>query len=432
MTSEQNIASKTRHEEMTQLRVSHTLRAHQREWYRGLMQRVQQEGRPYILCTPLSPHEIFEALDLPFVAHAWYSGLVAAKRQSAYYSDVLEAHGYHKGLDRYGSLCYGVVLDQSEREKPWGGLPRAAAVVASAIDRGAEELARYWDTPYFGLEVPSRQTMHPNWWEMSRWQWEDLEGSDRIDLMVAQFNELIAFSEQLAGRKLDLDRLREILARVNEQEACFDEVRDTIARAPKLPARLGEVMSQVMGIQWHRGTPWALAQAQAFRDEVKERAENQLWVCPNERYRFMYVGAGLWQRLDFFAEFERSHGVVFVRSNYLSIASDGYVRHGLRDPVRALASRYSILARQMHIPPLGGAWACWEARRHRVCGALQLDRGRGAKFIARALEAEGIPVLDLPVDPVDGHKWNDVEVRRRVVDFIETRVTGRNADGEVE
>ena len=68
--------------------------------------------------------------------------------------------------------------------------------------------------------------------------------------------------------------------------------------------------------------------------------------------------------------FEDSHGAVFVRSNYLSIASDGYLRYGTSDPIRALASRYTVLAKQMWIPPLGGAWAVHEAREHRVNGAL--------------------------------------------------------------
>ena len=149
--------------------------------------------------------------------------------------------------------------------------------------------------------------------------------------------------------------------RVNHQEEYFDEVRTIICEAPKLPARLGEVMSQVMGIQWHRGTEWALEQARAFRDEVKQRAETGQWVCPNERYRLMYVGQGLWQRLEFFTQFEESHGAVFARSNYLSIASDGYLRYGLRDPLRALASRYVTMSIQMHMPGLGAAWALWES-----------------------------------------------------------------------
>jgi hypothetical protein len=185
-------------------------------------------------------------------------------------------------------------------------------------------------------------------------------------------------------------------------------------------------MSQTMGIQWHRGSQWALDQARAFYEEVKTRADNAQWVCRNEKYRFMYVGSGLWQKLDFFNSFEESHGVVFVRSNYLSIASDGYIRHG-GDPLRALASRYSIMALQMWIPPLGGAWAVHEARMHRVDASINLDRkGRGVPFVTRALEEAGIPVLDIVADPVDANAWDDAKIRAQVTDFIEQLLEARS------
>jgi len=78
------------------------------------------------------------------------------------------------------------------------------------------------------FEQPWPRRLYPNWWEMSRWQWEDLEDLDRIDVMVAQ-------------------------------------LRDIIATADKAPVRMAEAMSQVMGIQWHRGTMWALWEARTHR-----------------------------------------------------------------------------------------------------------------------------------------------------------------------
>ena len=413
--------ARERHRARTQLQVSHSLRAHQREWFRTLQERVAA-GEPYILTSPIVPHEIFEALDIPFVTDAWYSGLVAARRQSAHFSQVLSDHGYHDGLRRYLALGLGVVLDADHPDKPWGGLPPAAAVVSTNESGAAAEFARLWNVPYLGIEQPVMRVMHPEWWSMQRRQWEDYDETDRIDLMVDQFEAVVSLAERIAGRRLDRDRLAAIVDRVNAQEEHFDAIRRIIIEAPKLPARLGEVMSQTMGIQWHRGTEWALQQAAAFHAEVKARADAGQWVCPNEQYRLMYVGAGLWQKLDFFDSFEESHGAVFVRSNYLSIASDGYLRYDFRDPIRALASRYTTLAKQMWIPPLGAAWAVHEAREHRVGGALQLDSNRGVDFIARALEDAKVPVLALPVDPVDARSWDDARMRALVADFIEARV----------
>jgi benzoyl-CoA reductase subunit B len=422
LTEAERAASRRRHEEQTQLEVTRTLRAYQREWFATLRHEVFEQGRPYVIGGALVPHEIFEALDLPFITDVWYSGLVAARRQSAYYSKFLSAQGFHEGLSRYGALTLAVLLDESNPDKPWGGLPKPALVVTGLGDRSADVLADFAGAIRIPLEMPVIHRPMPSWWELSRWQWEDLDESQRIDVMLEQFKDLVAAAEQIAGKRLDLDRLREIVDRVNHQEEHFDEVRTIIATAEKLPARMGEVMSQTMGIQWHRGTEWALNQARAFRDEVKMRADNQMWVCPNEQYRLMYVGAGLWQNLDFFTEFEERYGAVFVRSNYLSIASDGYLRYNTRDPLRCLASRYSAMSEQMHIPGLGGAWAVWEAKRHRVGGGLSLGGWWGQRMVNLALEEAGIPVMEWDVDPVDANTWDEERFRQLVGEFIEKRV----------
>jgi benzoyl-CoA reductase subunit B len=422
MTESERATSRARHDALTQLAVSRTLRSYQKEWFEKLRLEVFEQGRPYAIGGALVPHEIWEALDLPFITDVWYSGLVAARRQSGQYSDFLSRAGYHEELSRYGALTLAVLMDEERTDKPWGGLPKPSLICTNIADRSAQIMADFSGAPFVPLEMPVLRHPHPEWWEMSRWQWEDLDETPRIDVMLAQLRDLVTVSERVAGKKLDLDRLREIVARVNRQEEYFDRVRDIIANAEKLPARLGEVMSQVMGIQWHRGTEWALDQARAFHDEVKHRADHQMWVCPNEQYRLMYVGQGLWQNLDFFTDFEQRYGAVFVRSNYLSIAADGYLRYPVRDPLRALASRYVTMSEQMHIPGLGGAWAKWEARRHRVDGGLSIDRWWGARLINLALEEEGIPILNLSVDPVDGNTWDEAKLSHLVSQFIEQRV----------
>jgi benzoyl-CoA reductase/2-hydroxyglutaryl-CoA dehydratase subunit BcrC/BadD/HgdB len=419
--------ARRRHEALTQLEVTRTLRTHQREWFAGLRRDVFEAGKPYAIVGALVPHEILQALDLPFITDVWYSGLVAARRQSGYYSDFLDKSGFHRNLSRYAALTLGVLLDNENPDKPWGGLPAPSLVCTSIHERSAQVLADFAGAPFIPIEQPVLDRPMVNWWQHSRWGWEDLDGDYRIDALVAQYQDLIAAAERVAGKRLDIDRLREILDRVNQQEEYFDEVRTIIATSPKLPARLGEVMGQVMGIQWHRGTDWALAQARAFRDEIRHRADQAMWVCPNEKYRLMYVGQGLWQNLDFFTEFEEKYGAVFVRSNYLSIASDGYLRYGTRDPIRALASRYATMSEQMHMPGLGSAWAEHEARTHRIDGGLSIAGWWGIRAINKSLEEAGIPILDFPVDAVDGNTWDQERMFALVRDFIEQRVAPTQA-----
>ena len=167
----------------------------------------------------LVPHEIFEALDLPFITDVWYSGLVAARRQSPTTPIFSPARAFTVASAATGRSTLAVLMDEDNPDKPWGGLPKPALVVNGLGDRGADVLAEFSGAVRVPLEMPVLDRPIPNWWEMSRWQWEDLDRSYRIDAMLEQFKDLVAAAEKIAGKRLDIDRLREIVDRVNEQEA---------------------------------------------------------------------------------------------------------------------------------------------------------------------------------------------------------------------
>ena len=404
------------------LRVSATLRDHLRKWFKGLHAEAAACGQ-FAIAGANTPQEILRAFEIPFVVDVWYSGLIAARQEAARYEDVLGQHGYHRSLDKYGAYPLAVMLEgRPMRERPWGGYPAPTLVVANRTwprSRESEILARVSGAEYFGLELPAATNPQPDWWTMGRGRGEDFEGGDRVDAVEKQLWELVGICEKLTGRRMDLERLAEVVERVHAQMACLDDVREMIRNAPKLPVRLREVLGLTLGLQWLRGTELALSLAQEFRDEVASRVRSKQWVCPNERQRLMYVGRGLWQQLDFFGGFEASHGAVFVRSNYLSWAVDGYTRYA-SNPMRSLAIRYATFTQLLHLPPWAGDWTAWDARKHRVDRAIQIGEGLGEKLVARTLERDGIPVLRLTVDALDARSWRPEEISREVSRFLES------------
>ena len=86
------------------------IRRYQKEWFANLRKRVVENGEPYVLAPAVSPHEIFESFDIPYVSNEWWSGLVAARRQSAEYFNILERHGYHDGAPGMFSSPRNAVL----------------------------------------------------------------------------------------------------------------------------------------------------------------------------------------------------------------------------------------------------------------------------------------------------------------------------------
>jgi len=189
-----------------------------------------------------------------------------------------------------------------------------------------------------------------------------------------------------------------------------------------------EQVNNVMTAQWHRGSEWAVSHARAFRDEVKQRVEQGIAACPNERLRLMWIGAGLWHDPGFYTAFESEYGAVFVWSMYLAFGPDGYIRYGLDDPLRALASRIVSMNEQLHNPPWANEWMVEQAKRHRIDAALLLMPSgsrpsvTGTFFIERALEEAGIPALLINADMVDGRTWDGAAMREWVRGFIQERV----------
>jgi hypothetical protein len=414
-----------------QLSCSEQARAFSRNWFEGLRRRVIDDRVPYVLSNAEMPHEIFDVLGLPVVTGEWWGGMLSAKRAAGRYLDWLNAQGFHKGLGAYNSLGAMSLLAQVE-DPPWGGLPPPALICAPHREQSAERVnamvAERLGIAYVGIEMPAASRFYPRWWEMVRRDWEDLYETERIDVVLEQYREMVGVAEGVAGRKLDVDALRERMRQVNQQESNFDEARELIASAPRCPVGIAEQMSNTMTAQWHRGSEWSVAHSRAFRDEVETRVRAGACVTPNEKIRLMWVGVGLWQNTAFYRAFEESHGAVFVWSMYLALAADGYIKHNLRDPLRALAARYLHLGELTHAAPWAGAWMVHEGLRHRCDAAVMLasptqrHQLNGNVFQKPALEAAGIPVLEIEADPNDNRSWDDGAMRALVARFLEERV----------
>jgi benzoyl-CoA reductase subunit B len=407
--------------------------AHQKAWFAQLRADVFENQKPYAIVQADMPLELFHAMDVPVVSNQWWAAMVSAKRMASYYLDGLNAMGYHDGLCRYCSLSLASTLAATiggdAVQAPWGGLPKPALLSArltcDCIQRVFETWAAKFDSPFVPLDAPGASELPPRWWELSRYRWSELFESHRLDFMVAQFQSLIGTLERITGRGFELERLRALMEGVNQQEQYFEEVREMICQAPKTPVRMHEQVSNVMAAQWLRGSEWAIAHARSFRDEVKERVDAGVAACASERLRLMWVGAGLWHDTDFYTAFEQQYGAVFVWSMYLAFGPDGYIRYGLDDPLRALASRTVSFNEQLHNPPWANEWMVDQAKRHRIDAALVLEplgtrpSATGNRFIEQALEAAGVPVLPIVADMVDARGWDGIAMRRKVSQFLE-------------
>jgi benzoyl-CoA reductase subunit B len=418
-----------------QLRSTQAAGDKQKAWFAELRRDVFEQHKPYAIINADTPHDLFHVMGVPVVTNQWWAAVIAAKRLSADYLDGMEARGYHGDLCRYCSIgLASSVIDLKERA-PWGGLPQPALLCArltcDCMQRIFAQWAEHLGAPFFALEAPGSSVLPERWWELSRHRWAELCEPHRLDLMVEELRELTRVLEGISGKRYDAEELRAFLDKVNRQEEYLEEVREMIATAPQCPVRISEQITNVMATQWHRGSDWALAHAQAFRDEVRERVDAGIAAAPSERKRLMWVGAGLWHNTAFYSQFEESHGAAFVWSMYLPFGPDWYIRYmrpGIDDPMRALASRVVTMNEVLHNPPYAPAWIVHQAQRSRIDGAVVLmpkgsrPSASGTLFITEALEKAGFPTLLIESDMVDARGWDNEAVSQRMRTFLEERV----------
>jgi len=381
-------------------------------------------GAKYAFVNADTPHELFHYMDVPLVTNQWWSAIIAAKQLSEYYFDYMETLGFHDRLARYSSLPLIAELEGDRERQPWGGLPKPSILCARQSADDHQKIFSLWaertGAPLFLLSSPAVPDPHPEWWRLARSDWESFYGSDRLDLMVAEFEALVEELEKLTGRPFDHDGFARYMEAINEQERIFEEASEILASAPRSPIRISEQIPNVMIPQWHRGSEWALSHARRFRDELAERVRAGSAVVENERIRMMWIGAGLWFDTSFYSAFEESHGAVFAWSMYLPFAADGYIREIKGDPLRALAARVSAMNEQLHQPPWVNSWLVEQAKKYRIDVALMLipehDRfsGHGSLFAKKALEEAGVRVIEVWSDMVDKRQWNRDEMVARV------------------
>ena len=324
--------------------------AYQKQWFRSLHDRVKA-GENFAYLNADVPMEIFRAMDIPFCVNQWWAAICAAKRMTPRYVELLRKAGYRDDLCSYCSAVLGESLDPEDAEVgPWGGLPRPTiAITRLTCDCQAkifELFAKNYGADLYVMENTLPRTVPENWWDLATSRWEELYDADRLDLAVEELKALIAWLEQKTGRSFDYNRLIEVMALVNEQEGWYRKTRDLIAAAPAAPVTVVDTINATMQAQWQRGTEWAAGHAKRMYEEIKALADSGHAAVPNEKYRLMWLGRGLWHDFAFYQNFEQKYGAAFVWSMYLAMGADAYIREGFeKDPLRALAAREQRLVR---------------------------------------------------------------------------------------
>jgi hypothetical protein len=409
-----------------ELAVTRDIVNHQREWLSEVRERVAG-GEPFAVLSADAPHEIYRAMDIPYVVVQWWSSIIAAKQRAPKALAALKEAGYPDDREQYNALGLGELLLDEPAGAPWGGLPTPTIFQAPMATDGMRKLFELWARETGAAFYPIEHTIDPrpdlptDWWERLPHHWDEFLPHERLRLMVEELTGLVRVLEETTGKTFSESRFIEVMTLANEQSEWSRRTRDLIAASVPVPVSAAETMTATMIPQWHRGSPWGRDAARGLFDEVAARHEAGQAACPDERIRLMWLGRALWSSLGFYQQFERRHGAVFVWSMYLGLAADAYLRYlDGRDPLRALAARFVPMGEEIRMPSWSAAWHLKEAKLHQVDGVVSF--GEDDFFSSRLLEQAGIPVFSIAASNVDRRTWDEDSLSVALDEFIEVRV----------
>jgi benzoyl-CoA reductase subunit B len=307
-----------------------------REWYGGLTAAAERGAPTAYVFVMGSIAEILRVFDFCMVFPEINSLQTAVRGVAQDYLNQAEEYGY--STDICGYLKADVALQLRQGAHPMGRIPKPTlAVVTNACNtyiKWAEIWERLHHIPIFTMDVPGARSAG----EEPRCGSEEFE-RDR-GYVEAQLRELVALCEQLTHKKLDLDRLREVLSHTNDMSRSWRRILELNQASPAVFNALTDGTIFLGVANALRGTAEGAAYFHDLVEEMELKASRGIGVLPEEKHRLTFVGVPCYPMFRRFYELFAEWGGVFVNSTYLSFAAGGLnlgYQYDLERPLASLA-----------------------------------------------------------------------------------------------
>ncbi|GAB4268242.1 MAG: hypothetical protein Kow0092_21970 [Deferrisomatales bacterium] len=420
------------------LKSMYPLRAKVDESYRKSVEAMGQ-GKPTVwsMANWWQGAPILKAMDVEVVYPENYGAVCAAMGVAPTYLERADAAGFPTHLCGYARNNYGYTHrmmrelgGQIPPEAPLGGMPPPVLLVASSMVCDArykwfQGLGRYLDAPVYNLEMPIpgvKELFHEGVYESC------------VRVATENTREFIRFVERLLDRRLDLDRLEEVVEDMLELNRVWHEVNELRKAAP-CPMHSRHFWACMPASLYLLGDiKDSIARYWDLHGELTEMIERGEGAVAQERYRLAFGELPPWHSLKFFdALAERGWNFVVESWAYhppipadLSSVSDP-VEKIARQTLQFNVGYYEYAARaHSEFAYMGYPYVHW-AREYRIDGMFMhpLVTCRSASthlgFVREMLQEKvQVPSLWVEGDIVDFTLFDPDEALRQAEAFEES------------
>ncbi|MFA5064857.1 MAG: 2-hydroxyacyl-CoA dehydratase family protein [Dehalococcoidia bacterium] len=377
---------------------------------------AKRTGKPVGWMPPMNGLiEIFYAMDLqPSFPENWSPvcaafGLIHKNYMTA------ESMGFSPDLCGYLRNCVGYINGlMGEEGVPLNGLPEPDMIFIP----GAGCVPAMKNFQYIARRFPNARVFKADLPQVP------IENIQRyhIDYALSEIHRIVDFLTETTGRKLDMDRLAEVVRLSDQSCALWDEIT-SYRRCIPTPISAAEV-GLMFVLVTRQGTKQAVDYLTKVRDEVKQRAEQKTGIIADEKVRLFWDNIPLWYNLGLFNYFEKYGGVV-VAETYSAAWS---IRLDTSNPLEALAMKslqsypmVSCVSMQRRKDMVLRA-----VRDYHIDGVILhsnkscLPITLGQMDIKRALEKElGVPSVVIEADHMDPANFSMSQFEDRAGAFME-------------
>jgi benzoyl-CoA reductase/2-hydroxyglutaryl-CoA dehydratase subunit BcrC/BadD/HgdB len=410
-----------------------------RRLVKGLAQKTHEAramGEPIAYLFVASYYDdILRAMDIVTVGTENYAGLCAAKMDAERFLSKAESEGYPRHLCTYATC--GLGFDTLRRElgemppnAPDGGMESPTVMLGTGMMicdpryKWYQAAQRYTDAPMhvLGLLNPPLYYSHVDFREVRSYY---------IKYATEELRGLVDFLERQLGKKMDWDRLSEVVD-LSERTARMWYEAYQLRKAVPCPMPTEDALNTMVPGFFMMGTQEAYDFYRELYDELKYRVDSKIGTIPDEKYRLLWtISLPPWYGLVLFNYFE-TLGAVFPIEVVYHPPLPFEIPANVTNPLERMAWRfYDSFTHwydkaQKHT---GNPWVEWFLELIRdykldgvvfhqamTCRTIHSGQFHQIKVLKNYSD---VPVLVLEGDIVDASHYNETATHTKIDAFIE-------------
>lgn len=353
------------------------------------------------------PQEITTAMGIPVVYPENMGAAVGARGGGQRMCEYAEGLGYSSDLCSYSRInfAYAKLKECPENEIPMPDFLLCCNNICNCLMKWFENLSYELNIPLILIDIPRLDSYECD--------------EDRIKYIRAQFDDCIARLEDITGKKMDYDKLQEVMKVSQRSSKAWLKAIDCMKYEPS-PFSGFDVFNNMAVACVGRGTEKAAKAFELLAEEYEALAKaGKSTFKGQEKFRILFEGIACWANLKFTYKTLLNHGINLTATIYGPAFS--FLYENLDELMAAYAKvpNCNSFERELDL-------RVNEAIKNKVDGAIihinrSCKRWSGNMYeLERQLkERVGIPVVTFDGDQSDPRAFSEAQFETRIQALVE-------------